>query len=125
LKLHLEQPTVLNTVTAYGPGFVEVNRIRYDSALLLLPSHPVSAWQVANFEALEPSSFDALVPLAPDVVLLGTGARQRFPASAVTASLRRRGIGVEVMDTAAACRTYNILMGEGRAVAAALLIDPA
>jgi uncharacterized protein len=125
LKLHLEQPTVLNTVTAYGPGFVEVNRIRYDNALLLLPSHPVSTWQVARFEALEPSSFDALVPLAPDVVLLGTGARQRFPASAVTASLRRRGIGVEVMDTAAACRTYNILMGEGRAVAAALLIDPA
>ena len=125
MKLHLAQPTALNTVSAYGPGFVEVNRVRFDAPLLLAPSHPVARWDVDGFGNLGPDSLDPLLAMKPDFVLLGTGASQRFPAPSVTAHLRQNGIGVEVMDTFSACRTYNILVAEGRAVAAALLVDPA
>ena len=127
MKLHLDQPLAQNTVTAYGPGFVEVNRVRYRGSLLLLPARPAGAWldDDRGFDALRAADFDRLLPLRPDLVLLGTGTRQRFPQPALTAPLRAAGIGVEVMDTGSACRTYNILVGEGRSVAAALLIEPA
>ena len=123
MKLHLDQPSVLNTVTAYGAGFVEINRVRYPGHVLLLPAQAVQPWGVDGFEALQPASFDPLLRARLDLVLLGTGARQRFPHPALTAALREAGIGVEVMDTNAACRTYNILVGEGRVVAAALLVE--
>jgi uncharacterized protein len=121
LKLHADAPTRLNTVTGYGPGFIEVNQSRFEGQLLLLPDAPVQPWQVAAFDQLRAEDFDALLPLRPEIVLLGTGRRQRFPHPRLTATLARAGIGVEVMDTAAACRTYNILMSEGRRVLAAFL----
>ena len=121
MKLHADAPTSLNTVTGYGPGFIEVNKSRHRGHLLLIPDSPVQAWQTSGFEALRPADFDALLALRPEVVLLGTGRRQRFPHPRLTGSLARAGIGVEVMDTAAACRTYNILMSEGRRVLAAFL----
>ncbi|HEY5635186.1 MAG TPA: Mth938-like domain-containing protein [Burkholderiaceae bacterium] len=121
MKLHLEQNPSLNTVTAYGEGFVEINRQRFEGALILEPEGEVIAWQAESFERLAAEHFAPLAARAPDLVLLGTGARQRFPHPRVWASLAHAGIGVEVMDTRAACRTYNILMGEGRRVLAALL----
>ena len=121
MKLHADTPTSLNTVTGYGPGFIEVNKSRHPGHLLLVPDAPALAWQTAGFDALRPEDFDILLALHPDVVLLGTGRRQRFPHPRLTAALARAGIGVEVMDTAAACRTYNILMSEGRRVLAAFL----
>ncbi|HUN94575.1 MAG TPA: Mth938-like domain-containing protein [Burkholderiaceae bacterium] len=125
MKLHADPPTALNAITAYGPGFVEINRIRHMAALLLLPSEPVRPWNVGDFEGLGPNSLDPLLDLRPDLVLLGTGNRQRFPRPEWTAALRRLRIGIEAMDTWSACRTYNILVAEGRAVAAALIIDAA
>jgi len=121
LKLHANAPTSLNTVTAYGPGFIEVNKSRHQGHLLLMPDAPVQPWQAAAFESLRPDDFDALLDLRPEIVLLGTGRRQRFPHPRLTAALARAGVGIEVMDTAAACRTYNILMSEGRRVLAAFL----
>jgi uncharacterized protein len=121
LKLHADAPTSLNTVTGYGPGFIEVNKSRHQGHLLLMPDAPVQPWQAAGFEALRPEDFDALLARRPEVVLLGTGRRQRFPHPRLTGALARAGIGLEVMDTAAACRTYNILMSEGRRVLAAFL----
>jgi uncharacterized protein len=121
LKLHANAPTSLNTVTAYGPGFIEVNKSRHQGHLLLMPDAPVQTWQAAAFESLRPEDFDALLDLRPEIVLLGTGRRQRFPHPRLTSGLARAGVGVEVMDTAAACRTYNILMAEGRRVLAAFL----
>lgn len=121
MKLHASRQQALNTVTAYGPGWIEVNAVRHDGAVLVQPEGEVVAWPVATPEALTVEHFEALVALAPDVVLLGTGARQRFPHPRLVAPLAARRIGVEAMDTGAACRTYNILMVEGRKVLAALL----
>ena len=121
MKLHPELNPSLNTVTAYGEGFIEINRRRFEGALILQPEGEVISWQATSFELLEAGHFESLAAHAPDLVVLGTGARQRFPHPRITASLINAGVGVEVMDTRAACRTYNILMGEGRRVLAALL----
>jgi uncharacterized protein len=121
LKLHADAPTSLNAVTAYGPGFIEVNKSRHAGPLLLLPDAPVRPWQAVAFESLRVEDFDILLEFRPEIVLLGTGRRQRFPSPRLTVSLTRARIGVEVMDTPAACRTYNILMSEGRRVLAAFL----
>lgn len=121
MKLHVERNPSQNTVTAYGPGFVEVNRQRHSGAVLVRPEGDVIAWAVEAFDTLERAHFEAIVAHAPEVVLLGTGARQRFPHPSLLAVLMEARIGLEVMDTGAACRTYNVLMGEGRRVLAALL----
>jgi uncharacterized protein len=120
LKLHADTPTALNTVTAYGPGFIEINKVRHVSAVLLTPDR-VEPWAIAAFEALAESDFERLRALNPEVALLGTGSRQRFPHPRLSRALAEARIGLEVMTTPAACRTYNILMAEGRKVAAALL----
>ena len=123
MKLHADPLTHLNTVTAYGLGFVEINKVRHDGSVLVAPESPVVSWGVASFDALRSEDFAALIDLAPEVVLFGTGRRQRFPHPRLTQPLHEARIGVEVMDTSAACRTYNILMAEGRRVLAALLQD--
>lgn len=122
LKLHADTPTALNTVTAYGPGFIEINKVRHASAVLLTPDR-VEPWAVASFEALGEADLERLRAFAPEVALLGTGSRQRFPHPRLSRALTEARIGLEVMTTAAACRTYNILMAEGRKVAAALLLE--
>jgi uncharacterized protein len=122
LKLHADAPTALNAVTAYGPGFIEINKVRHASAVLLTPDR-VEPWAVASFEALEAADLERLRALDPEVALLGTGSRQRFPHPRLSRALNEARIGLEVMTTAAACRTYNILMAEGRKVAAALLLE--
>jgi len=124
LKLHADPLTDRNTVTAYGAGYVEINKVRHERAIVLTPDRPVAPWNVAGFDALRVEDFAALLSFAPDVVLLGTGARQRFPHPRLLAPLAQAGVGVEVMDTHAACRTYNILMAEGRRVLALLLLEP-
>jgi len=121
LKLHTDSPASLNLVTAYGQGFVEVNRERQTGALLLLPEGPVLAWTVSAFEQIDEAAIAGLLGHCPEIVLLGTGARQRFPHPRVAAALAGARIGLDVMDTPAACRTYNILVAEGRRVLAALL----
>ena len=120
LKLHADTPTALNTVTAYGPGFIEINKVRHTSAVVLTPGQ-VNPWPVTSFEALAEADFERLRALEPEVVLLGTGARQRFPHPRLSRALTEARIGLEVMNTPAACRTYNILMAEGRKVVAALM----
>ncbi len=120
LKLHADTPTALNTVTAYGPGFIEINKVRHTAGVLLTPER-VEPWPLASFEALAEADFERLRALNPEVALLGTGSRQRFPHPRLSRALSEARIGLEVMSTPAACRTYNILMAEGRKVAAALL----
>jgi uncharacterized protein len=121
MKLHPDQSNALNTVTAYGSGYFEINRVRYQGALLLMPEGEVRPWEVTSYEALTTDHLEALLPLGAEVILLGTGERHRIPHPRLTAALTRAGTGVEAMDSSAACRTYNILMGEGRRVLAALL----
>jgi uncharacterized protein len=123
LKLHQDSSAALNTVTGYGAGYVEINLQRHAGSILVMPEVPVVAWPVTSFEALTPEHFAMLVELAPEVVVFGSGERLRFPHPRLTAALSAKRIGVEAMDFKAACRTYNILMAEGRKVAAALLIE--
>jgi len=83
----------------------------------------VEPWRVSQFDRLTENDFVFLKNLGPEIVLLGTGARQRFPHPRLTAALAQAGIGLEVMDLQAACRTYNILVAEERKVAAALIFE--
>jgi uncharacterized protein len=123
LKLHADQPDALNTVTAYGDDYIEINRVRYPHSILLMPEGPVQQWDVNRFEDLNAEHFSRLLADAPEVVIFGSGNRLRFPHPRLTAELVRRRIGVDTMDLKAACRTYNILMAEGRKVAALLLVE--
>ncbi len=120
VKLHLGQSGHLNTFTGYGSDHVLINGERHEQALVLTPTqiHPTAG----AFNELNASHFDALRELNPEVVLLGTGTRIQFPHPRLYQSLTNAQIGVEVMDTPAACRTYNILMQEGRQVVALILL---
>jgi uncharacterized protein len=122
MKLHLTQSAGNYLITGYGTGWVEINETRYQESLIVLPSKLVTDWQVANFGSLAEAHFERLAQLAPEVVLLGTGDTHRFIHPRLSHTLTEAGIGLECMHTAAACRTYNILMSEGRHVAAALII---
>lgn len=123
MKLHADTPTALNTVTAYGPGYVEINKLRFTRPVIVSPERPVEPWSVGDFDSLSEPDFASLRDLQPEILLLGTGARQRFPHPRLTRSLLEARIGLEAMDSHAACRTYNILMAEGRKVVAAILLD--
>ena len=121
------QPDTLpgvNVLTRHEPGQVWVGATPYTHSVLVPHRGEVLRWEAARFEDLGPAHFDALIALAPEVVLFGSGARLRFPQPAWLRGLIERRIGVETMDTAAACRTYNVLAAEGRSVAAALLVAP-
>jgi len=122
VKLQPSARTHLNTFTGYGNGFVMVNGERHVASLLVQPER-LQAWPVSAFAALAEAHFAALAALGPEVVLLGTGGRLRFPHPRLSAPLARAGIGLEVMDVQAACRTYNILMAEERRVLAALILE--
>jgi uncharacterized protein len=122
LKLHQDSHGTLNTVTGYGPDYVEINLQRHAGSIIVMPESPVIEWPVESFDALTPELFAMLLAPAPEVVVFGSGDKLRFPHPRLTAALTAQRIGVETMDFKAACRTYNILMAEGRRVAAALLI---
>lgn len=123
MKLHLDNPSSRNLVTGYGAGFVAINHRQYEASLILLPDRIVEPWGTGGFEALAEQDFEAIRTLGPEILLLGTGNRQRFPAPGLLRPLIEARIGYEIMDLPAACRTFNILMAEGRLVAAALLIE--
>ena len=122
MKFHLNASTG-NVFTGYGPGYVEVNRQRLDSNLLVTPDSIDLGWAPEGFAALTREHFAALLRFAPEIVLLGTGNELRFPHPRLTADLTAKRIGVDVMDVKAACRTFNVLSAEGRRVLAALILD--
>jgi uncharacterized protein len=122
VKIAHEQLAGRNAFTGYGEGYVEVNRARHHASLVVGPDRVLTDWPAASIESLTADHMAAILEMAPQIVLIGTGAAFRFPEPAMLAPLYKAGIGVEVMDTPAACRTYNILMGEGRNVVAALII---
>ncbi len=122
MKLHLTQPEDTNLITAYDIDFVEVNKQRYNSHLIVMPNQIIQDWSVDGFARLTAAHFTDMLKLNPEVILLGTGKTHQFVHPKLTATLMEKGIAVECMTTHAACRTYNILMSEGRHVAAALLL---
>ncbi len=122
MKLHLSPKTDQNIFTAYGDGYVMVNNTRHERSLIVFPDQLIEDWPAKNLEQLESSHLECILPHQPEIVLLGTGAKLQFPDHALISVLVKAQIGLEVMDTQATCRTYNILVDEGRRVAAALLI---
>ncbi len=125
MKLHSDNNEKYQTVTGYDAGGVEINLQRFNYSLIVLPEVAPRPWPVKRFEDLTAAHFEQIAEDRPDVVVLGTGARQRFVHPKLVASLSAMHIGVESMDSQAACRTYNVLMGEGRKVTLALIIDDA
>jgi uncharacterized protein len=111
-----------NMFTGYGDGYVSINTQRYTSPVIVAPNRAVEAWDVRDFTALEATHFKALLELGPEIVLLGTGERQRFPRPELMRVFLDARVGFEAMDSRAACRTYNILTSEGREVLAAILV---
>lgn len=109
-------------IRAYEPGSIQINETRYTTSLLLTPRQLQTECLPLDLESLTESHLQAIAALRPEIVILGTGPRFRYAEPRVRAFFAREGIGLEVMDTGAACRTYNILMAEGRNVACALLL---
>ena len=119
------QPDKFDTlaITGHGPGWVAVNGEPVRHSLVISARGDRLDWQADGFEALTATHFEQLVALRPELVVFGSGERLRFPPPALLRALVGQNIGVETMDTPAACRTYNILAAEGRRVVAALLIE--
>ncbi|MEB0139677.1 MULTISPECIES: Mth938-like domain-containing protein [unclassified Undibacterium] len=125
MKLHSTQTQQYQTITAYETDSVEINAVMFRHSLIVLPESKPVVWPVPSFAELDVAAFDLIVATRPDVVILGTGNVQRFIHPRLCAALTAQRIGVECMDNKAACRTYNILMAEGRKVALALIMESA
>jgi uncharacterized protein len=108
-------------IKSYHQGIFTVNEITYSSSIIVMPNQLISPWRPSTIETLQIEDFQLLLDIEPQIVLLGTGKSLIFPNRALFSNLYEKKIGVEIMDTPAACRTYMLLMAEGRKVAAALL----
>ncbi|MBD3892511.1 Mth938-like domain-containing protein [Hydrogenophaga sp.] len=125
MKLHADK-TTLQSITAYGENWIAVDGERHAHSLVLSWSGQRRPWSCQRFDTLQPTDFEQLLehlPQAPELLLFGSGTRLRFAHPALLQNLLQQRIGVETMDTRAACRTYNILAAEGRRVVAALLLE--
>ena len=126
MKLHLTTAENNYLITAYSMGddgrFVEINQLRYMHNLIVMADKLITDWSATDFFGLTEANFAQIVELKPEVVLLGTGEKHQFLHPKIIQKLTENGIPLECMTTAAACRTYNILMSEGRNVAAMLIL---
>lgn len=111
------------TISGHGPGWIGVGADRITHSVIIGSGGLRRAWPCARFEDLTPAHFADLAGLETELVIFGSGTRNRFPPAAWLAPLMARRLGLETMDTAAACRTYNILATEGRNVVAALILE--
>lgn len=109
------------TITGYGPGWIAVDRQNHETSLLVGSRGLLQAWGPQRFEDLSAADFEILASLEAEVIIFGSGSKNRFPPPAWLKPLMEKRVGLETMDTASACRTYNVLAGEGRNVIAALL----
>lgn len=123
MKLQSDPHSGANTITGYGDGYIEINKIPYSHAVLLSSDGEILEWAVKSFEELSPADFTQMATLKPELIIIGTGKRQRFPKPELLKTLIDAKLGFEVMDSQAACRTYNILVGEGRQVLLALIVE--
>jgi uncharacterized protein len=122
MKFILDNASDGYIIHRYEAGRIVIDEKVFQDSLILLPDRVITDWSPSAVPELSAGDFTLLAELAPEIVLLGTGAKQHFPHPSLTQPLMEKRIGLEVMDTPAACRTYNILMTEGRRVAAALFM---
>lgn len=125
MKFHAD-PLQDNSIKAYGQGWVQLPEARIEQSVILDSEGRRETWQCQHFDALTQAHLEHLARTSQhaQVVLLGSGVRNRFPPPAWLRSFAQYQLGLETMDTAAACRTYNVLVGEGRKVVAALILEP-
>lgn len=109
-------------IEGYAPGRIVIDGRDYREGLILSPERLLTGWGPVEPAHLSGEHLEALIALAPQVIVIGTGERQVFPDPSVLRIALSQGLGVEIMDTGAACRTYNLLMAEGRKVAAGLMV---
>ena len=110
-------------ISAYSPDSVTINETVYRQNLILSADEITCPWDVPSLDQLSPENLESVLARSPEVVLLGTGETQQFPDPKIFALFGQRGIGLEVMDNGALCRTFNILVAEDRAVIAAIFIN--
>ena len=122
MKFTLDRPGTLHVVRGYTPGRLRIGEQEYARSVIVSAARLIADWRPQHIGELTAADLEPALALKPQVLLLGSGARQVFPSPELLAQLYAARIGFEVMDTAAACRTYNVLVGEGREVAAALII---
>jgi uncharacterized protein len=115
----------VNAISRLERGRIWVHGTAFTGSLLVPWHGEVQAWAASSLVELTASHFDAIVPFAPELVIFGSGGSHRFVSPQLYRSLIERRIGIETMDTAAACRTFNVLANEGRKVLGAFLIEPA
>jgi uncharacterized protein len=123
MKLTDDQNSRANFVRSYGPGEVRIGETAYRANCVVSADTIISNWSPTDVSAMQSQDLEPIFALNPEVIVLGTGARQQFPATALMSVALSRGIGMEVMDTGAACRTFNILIAEGRRAVAALFVN--
>jgi uncharacterized protein len=123
MKFTLESSSRVNLVRAYSRAELRIGETLVRSSCIVSADRLITDWPPARLDALKPEHLAAIFDLEPEVVLLGTGERQRFPAAEIRAAFAARRVGLEVMDLGAACRTYNILVQEERHAVAALFLE--
>lgn len=122
MKLELDAATGRYQIRSYSQASITVNEQVLTRSCVIMPDTLITQWPPQSFAELMPEHFAMIADIGPEIVLLGTGRVTRFPGAAVIAPLLSRHIGFEALDTAAACRSYSVLVAEGRRVAAALLM---
>ncbi len=125
MKFQPDTPAAGNVITRHEPGRVWVGATPWIESVLVPWAGEPQRWEAATLAGLTPAHFERVAALRPEVVIFGSGARLRFAAPALLRALIDVRVGVETMDTPAACRTYNVLVSEGRRVLAALIVEPA
>ena len=122
MKFTLDRPSTRHVVRGYSPGALRIGELEYSRSVIVSAQTLITDWRPQRMDELTAADLEPALALQPEVLLLGSGVRQVFPPHDLLAQLYAARVGFEVMDTGAACRTYNVLVGEGREVAAALLI---
>lgn len=123
MQFNLESSSGVNVVRAYSCSELRIAENRVRTSCIVTADRLITEWEPRCFEELAPAHLAAVLALEPQIVLLGTGPRQRFPPPAIHSAFTQRGVGLEVMDLGAACRTFNILVQEDRRVAAVLFLE--
>ena len=123
MKFTLEATSRANLIRGYSPQEIRIGNQRLTTSCIVTADALITQWEPASFADLEPEHLQSILELKPELVLVGTGPTQRFPPAAIRAAFTSAGVGLEVMDLGAACRTFNILVQEERRVAAALFLS--
>lgn len=123
MKLHQQFTPNMNTIRAFEPGRIRINKEEYYNSLIVTAEKIEKNWQITHPEQLTEDSIGEFLKYKPEIIIIGTGHRHHLLDPMISIAANQHGLGIEIMTTEAACHTYNILLGEDRAVLAALIIE--